>query len=1280
MNKEKEIKMPEERADKIQAQEITSELRDSYLDYAMSVIVSRALPDVRDGLKPVQRRILWAMWDDSLTHSAKFRKSANVVGAVLGRYHPHGDIALYDAMARMAQDFSLRYPLVDGQGNWGSIDGDSPAAMRYCVTGNTLIITEKGLVPIESLGDSKNLDGEEKNIQIKILSKNRGVNKAVKWFDSGRHPTIKVETNHGFSLTGSENHPILTWIKNPATGAPSFSWKLLNDVKEGDFAVIERTSDLLWPEKNINLASYWPNENRRWDKKILPRELDENLAFVLGALIAEGTIKENEIEFCNSDPEFIDEFKAKWRNVFPDCRLHQFYRKPNSFGKKPYQTLEIHSRQVAALLRNVGLLPVKSAKKTIPNLVLQSPKSVVASFLRAYFEGDGSISWSGRMNELSAVSTSEKLIKEIQIALLRFGIVSAKRFDRLKSNHKLYIRGLKNYALFKKQVDFAASVKKTKLNGLLEKTERDSSLTDFVPFLSEFIRKNTERDYKKERITNHYNFDRYSNLKNREAGILTAVRSEIKTETAGVLESLLSNNYLFDPIVKVEKGGIEKVYSVKVASDCHSFVANGFINHNTEARLSRIAEELLTDIEKETVDWQPNYDATREEPKFLPARLPNLLLNGTVGIAVGMATSIPPHNLGEIADATAHLIEHPDADIKELMQFMPGPDFPTGGIIYDKKALEEAYTTGKGSVTIRAKAEIEERTHSKHTGQASSGSFQIIISEIPYQVNKSDLITKMAELVTDKKIEGIRDIRDESDRDGLRIVVELKNDSSPQKILNQLYEYTELQKNFYYNVLALVNGLQPEILSLKDVLSEYLEHRKIVIRRRTEFDLKKTQDRAHILEGLVKALDNIDKIIATIKKSRDRETAKQNLVKNFKLSPLQADAILEMKLQSLAALERERLENELKEKRKLIAELELILKQPKRILGIIKDDLLGLKKIFADPRRTKIVAGGLKEFKEEDLIPQEEAIITFTQDGYVKRMPPTTFRVQKRGGKGLIGSDLKDEDLINQLLSADTHDNIIFFTTGGKAFQTKVYEIPVAARTAKGKSIHNFLEIPPNEKVSAIVTYPQAHADGKHFMVMVTKSGVVKKTPLADFENVRRSGIIAIKLSAGDILGWVKLSEGDDQIILVSALGQAIRFKEKDIRGMGRAAAGVRAIHLKKGDSVSGLDIIKKENSDKSRMVAVMANGFAKQTALKEYKIQRRGGSGIKTAKITDKTGPVIGAHIVDDKVEEVLAFSTKGQAIRTPLKDIRVLSRATQGVKIMNLEKGDNLVGIVCL
>ncbi len=715
---------------------------------------------------------------------------------------------------------------------------------------------------------------------------------------------------------------------------------------------------------------------------------------------------------------------------------------------------------------------------------------------------------------------------------------------------------------------------------------------------------------------------------------------------------------------------------------------NAAAQRYTEVRLSKIAEELLNDIEKETVDWQSNYDNSRLEPKVLPAKLPNLILNGTVGIAVGMATSIPPHNLGEVADAIAYLIVHPDADTKELMKFIPAPDFPTGGVVYDAKGIEEIYATGKGSVLTRALAEIEDR---------KGGGYQIVITEIPYQVNKADLIIKIAELVSDrsrsptgvgqeKRIEGIRDVRDESDREGLRIVIELKNESSPQKILNQLYKFTDLQKNFYVNILALVGGLQPRVLSLKDILQAHIDHRREIIKRRTEFNLKKAQERAHILEGLVEALEVIDKIIAIIKKSKDRVEAHQNLVKNFKLTAIQADAILEMKLQTLAALERQKLENELKEKGKLIAEFQDILKQPKKITEIIKEETLELKKNFGDERRTKVVASGLKEFREEDLVAQEETIITLTQAGYIKRMAPATFRAQRRGGKGLIGFELKEEDAVHRFISADTHDNILFFTDRGRVFQTKVYEIPAGVRVSKGKLIHNFLEIPPSESITAII----AGAKNKGgFLVLVTKKGLIKKTPLEDFENVRRNGIWAIKLKGDDRLAGVELSSGQDEIIITTALGQSIRFKEKDIRSMGRSASGVTAIKLRRKedqeDSVTGLDIITmtRINADQNAaklLLVVMVNGFAKQTPLKEYKIQKRGGSGIITAKITDKTGPIIGAHIIHQEMEEIIAFSSKGQAIRTNLKNVRLTGRSAQGVKIMNLEKGDKLVGIVCL
>ncbi|KKU14848.1 DNA gyrase subunit A [Candidatus Wolfebacteria bacterium RIFCSPLOWO2_01_FULL_45_19] len=809
-------------SEKIQNKEIIEELKESYLDYAMSVIVSRALPDVRDGLKPVHRRILWSMWEAGLTHSSKFLKSANVIGVVLAKYHPHGDSAVYEAMVRMAQDFSLRAPLVDGQGNFGSIDGDSAAAYRY-----------------------------------------------------------------------------------------------------------------------------------------------------------------------------------------------------------------------------------------------------------------------------------------------------------------------------------------------------------------------------------------------------------------------------------------------------------------TEARLSKISEELLLDIEKETVDWQSNYDGTKQEPKVLPAKLPNLLLNGAMGIAVGMTTNIPPHNLNEIIDAILCLIEDPKATSEDLAQIVLGPDFPTGGIIYNKKEIAQTYASGRGAITTRGVAEIQER----------KGGFNIVITEIPYHVNKSELIIKMAELVQDKRIDGIRDIRDESDREGLRIFIELKNDAVPQKILNQLYQHTDLQKDFHMNMLALADGVQPQIMSLKDVLIAYIEHRKIVVRRRAEFDLKKAEERAHILTGLSKALSVIDKVIAVIKKSDDREDAKKNLIKSFKLTEIQTNAILEMRLQTLAALERQKIDDELKEKERLINELQILLKNSQKISKVIKDELAELKNKFGEPRRTKLIAGGLKEFREEDLVPEEEVVITFSQSGYIKRLPPGTFRAQRRGGKGLIGSEVGEEDLITHFIQARTHDNILFFTDRGRVFQTKVYEIPQATRTAKGKAVQNFLEIPTQESVSAIVSY-KATSDKKQetndYLVMLTQNGVIKKISLDEFDNVRRSGIIAIKLHKGDALRWVKLSSGGNHIIITTAQGQGVRFKESDARPMGRNASGVRAIRLRKDDRASSLDIINKD-AQKAHLLVVTANGFGKRTLLSQFRIQRRGGSGTKAAKITAKTGQIVSAHVIDGQ-EMLLAISAKGQIIKTNLSSVRIAGRATQGVKIMNVRSGDKIAGVVCL
>lgn len=689
----------------------------------------------------------------------------------------------------------------------------------------------------------------------------------------------------------------------------------------------------------------------------------------------------------------------------------------------------------------------------------------------------------------------------------------------------------------------------------------------------------------------------------------------------------------------------------------------------TEAKLSKIADELLVDIDKETVDWQPNYDGVRMEPKYFPAKLPNLLLNGAVGIAVGMATNIPPHNLAEVVDATLHVIDHPDATAEDVMNFIKGPDFPTGGIIYDRKAINAAYVAGRGGITMRASAEIRERQGGK------AEQYDIEITDIPYQVNKSELIAKMAELVTEKKIDGIRDIRDESDKDGLSIIIELKNEVPPQKVLNQLYQYTDLQKDFHLNLLALSDGLQPQVMSIKDVIMAYVAHRKNIVRRRTEFDLRKAEERAHILTGLVKALDDIDAVISTIKKSKDRNDAHANLMKKFKFSEIQANAILDMRLQTLAALEREKLDAELKEKKALIAELQLLLKSPAKIAGVIKKELAELKEKYGDERRTKVVVGGLKEFRQEDLVPQQEVAITLSHGGYIKRVLPEAIRSQHRGGKGLIGSDVAEEDFLEHFISANTHDNILFFTDRGRVFQTKVYEIPEGSRTSKGKSVHNFLEIPSEEKISAVITYAN---DDKGYLVMATANGMIKKTSLLDFSNVRRTGIIAIRLKKNDQLKWVRLSSGGDEVLMTTASGQGIRFKESQIRPMSRIAAGVRGIRLKNNDRVSGLEMVRKDMKD-ARLLTVMANGYGKQTKVSEYKSQNRGGSGVRAAKITAKTGPLISAHIVTDETE-LLALSAKGQIIRTTLPSVRQAGRATQGVKIMSLNAGDHLIGVICL
>lgn len=711
----------------------------------------------------------------------------------------------------------------------------------------------------------------------------------------------------------------------------------------------------------------------------------------------------------------------------------------------------------------------------------------------------------------------------------------------------------------------------------------------------------------------------------------------------------------------------------------------------TEAKMSRVGAELLRDIHKDTVDFVPNYDGTDREPKVLPSSVPQLLLNGTLGIAVGMATNVPPHNLREVIDATAFLIDNKDATTEDLLQFIQGPDFPLGGIIFNQKDIHHAYTTGRGGIVCRGVAEIVEDKNLS----------QIVITSIPYRVNKQTLVEKIAELVREKKLEGIKGLRDESTKD-IRVVLDLKAGSHPQKVLNFLYKHTQLEDTFHLNLVALVDGV-PQTLSLKGIIQEFITHRQIIIRRRTEFDLREAEAREHILIGLKKALDHIDEIIKLIKKSKDVETARVNLIKQFKFSEIQANAILEMRLQKLAGLERQKIEDELKAIQALIKELKDILANPKKILTMIKKELSEIGEKYGDDRRTKLIKGGVKVLSVEDLIPNEENTLILTAGGYIKRTNPDEYKKQKRGGVGVVDLDTKEEDFVTNFLTAETHSDLLFFTDKGKAYQIKMYDIPEGKRATRGKSIMNFLSLSDDEKVTSILPMPARNAprlprwqvgqvaseaggpknlkeNKDSALLMITEQGVGKKVSASSFHDVRSSGIIAIKLQAGDRLVSVCQTAKGDSCMLITAKGQSIRFKENDIREMGRTAGGVRAMKLAKGDRIIGAHTVHKEMEKDASILTVGANGYGKKTPLKEYKIQNRGGSGIKTSSVTTKTGEIMSSQIVIGSEAEVVAMSKKSQVIRLELNEIPSLGRSTQGVRIMKLREGDSLASLICL
>lgn len=1231
---------------------IEEEMKTAYIDYSMSVIVSRALPDVRDGLKPVQRRVIYAMQELGLHYNKSHKKSARIVGECLGKYHPHGDTSVYEAMVRMAQPWSLRYPLVDGQGNFGSVDGDSPAAMRYCVVGSTRIKTENGLVPIEKLVRDSELNSDT-DLQGQVLSVHRNKNTFSKFFNSGYHPVYQLETKEGFSVKGTANHPILVLTKDEDE-QPIYAWKLLADITTGDRVVIDRSQ--------ISLHN---KENRE------PTEQEKNLAIILGCLISEGSISQERITFNNTDKLYYDNYIQAYENEVGNNFYS--YNRPLKSGKTIWEFDVQNTTQFKKSSIDKGIIGHKSHAKQVPEYIFQSPKSVQKIFLQYLFEGDGSISLLPKNTiNLQYSSKSEQLVKDIQLLLLEFGVIG-KISKNKRNEYKVCVGGFHNILAFYKNINFA-TVKAAKLAEIIdneldrrESQEVKYSLSsDYIPFVANYVRKNTKSKFLEKR-----NIDRYERIDSYYDTILENIKSD---DCQLVYENLVEDRYYFATVKSCDKQAKEEiVYSIKVDSECHSFVANGFINHNTEARLKKVSEEITNDIHKDTVNYQLNFDDSLKEPTVLPSQIPNLLINGASGIAVGMATNMLPHNLTEVIAGTIAYIENPEITIQDLWQHITAPDFPTGGIIYGYEGVRRAFLTGRGRVVVRGLAEIETYGNNRE---------RIIVTEIPYQVNKATLIEKTARLIGEKRIVGISDIRDESDRDGMRIVYELKRDANAQVVLNQLFNYTYLQTSFGVNNVCLVNG-RPRLLNLKELIVEFVKFRHEVVTRRTEFELRKANEKAHILEGLLIAQDNLDAIIKLIRASKNTEEAKQGLIATFELSEIQAKAILDMKLQRLTALERDKLQKDYDELMKKIDGLKAILASRELRMSIIKDELIAVGEKYGDERKTDIVAAE-GEISIEDIIDNQRVAVTISHLGYIKKTSLDEYREQNRGGKGSKGGKTRDEDFIEHLFVGSTHDYLLVFTEKGKCHWLRVYEIPTGSKTSKGRAIQNIIELPNDDAVKAYVTVKNLSDDeflDNHYVVFATKKGLVKKTSLRSYSKVRKGGIIALSINEGDSLLEVKLTNGDCDIILGTRSGRAIRFNETDVRSVGRTALGVRGITLANtADEVVGMVCIDHQKMQDEQvdvaLLVVSEKGYGKRTLIEEYREQNRGGKGVKTINRTDKTGYLIALKEVVDG-NGLMIINKSGIAIRLSVEDISTQGRSTQGVKLIRLNKNDEIASI---
>ncbi|MBN1644922.1 DNA gyrase subunit A [Candidatus Woesearchaeota archaeon] len=1196
---EETAKQPKE---KIIPKVIEDEMKQSYLDYSMSVIVGRALPDVRDGLKPVHKRILYAMHDMGMLHNKPFKKSARIVGEVLGKYHPHGDTAVYDAMVRMAQTFSLRYPLIQGQGNFGCFTKDTKIKLT---DGRELNFGE--LIE-ETKAGKRNFTftiGKNKNIAIAEIKNPRRTKKKVS--------LVKVILDNGIKIKCTPDHRFMLLdgsFKQAQYLAPNTSlmpayFRLSQ--KEDDPAIIGYKMVFQPESKNWeychHLADEWNLKNKMYGRSM-------------------GRVRHH-IDFNKSNNNPLNIQRLHWGahlklHSIHAAKLHasESYRKKIAKGRNLYWSDQKNRQECSKRLSR------RNKQSRQDPEYREHMCEVLSKVNKEYIQKHPE-----KRKELSerASKTLKRLWKDPKYQKLFHDKIVASNKKRITNNTgkvrflRICHETLAEYQTLNQEV-----------YELIRKEQFGQGFTTWEKGFKKYFDNDLQRLY---------------------------------VELCG------NHKVLF--VEKLKKR--EDVYDVTI-DDTHNFaLAAGVFVHNsidgdsaaamryTEARLNKLSEEMLKDIEKETVKFVPNFDGSLKEPFVLPSKIPNLLINGSSGIAVGMATNIPPHNLNETSEAIIQLIDNPELNPEQIMTYLTAPDFPTGGIICGTTGIKEAYTTGKGKIKLRARTSLEEtKTKTK-----------IIVREIPYQVNKASLVEEIANLVRDKRLTGISDLRDESDREGMRVVIELKHGTNAEIVLNQLLQHTKLQTTFGIIMLALDDNT-PKLLNIKQILQKYIQHRQIIVRKRTEFDLRQAEEKAHILEGLITALDNIDDIIAFLKQSKSANEAKKGLIEDYKLSDKQSQAILDMKLQRLTGLEQEKIREDQKKTLELIVQLKEILSSEQKILNIIKEEQREIKEKYGDERRTQVILEETKKFEEEELIKPEEMIVTITHAGYVKRLPIDTYKKQKRGGRGVIGVETKETDFIEDLFVANTHDSILFFTNKGTVHWLKVHQIPEAGRYAKGTAIVNLLAM-KNEKITAMIPVKQFEKD--HYLMMVTQKGITKKTSLSEFDKPRRGGIKAIGVTDDDELVTVVLTDGTKTILIATEKGQSVHFKETDIRPMGRTAYGVRGIKLKKDDKVIGM-VVAEENKT---LLTVTEKGYGKRTSLEEYRVANRGGVGVTNIKITDKNGKIVGIKTVKD-TDDLMLISQKGIVIRIPAKSISVIGRATQGVRIMKLEAEDRLVAVATI